>query len=382
MTLSYPPKRTLESDADQVLDTLFTDLENTLEVKNDGQSLAEQRLVSLHQSSFSSTERVSHSGNYSPISSLHENPNFFNSGFPPFREDHASKETFSSPPLWVKHLDKIIFTSSCSLLVGVLFLLQREEQFLGLNLNQLQSPITLSETEVPESSDNSVEFIDYMERALAQIDREQALKAKAEELTPAVTPSVEIPPVSTTPTSPEQTAPSPPPEAPANQQTATAPSSPSPTNQGGQETEISSLPALPPPPPSQSSQSTPSSSSSPEAPSSTNSNSTEETPQESETTTTEETPQESPVANISEDPPLESTAPSSPSRDQTLVGLLELGEHSAALLKVKGVTQRIMIGETVPDSSWTLAEISNNKARFKNGGQEKSMSVGESLINN
>lgn len=379
MTLSYPPKRTLESDADQVLDTLFTDLENTLEVKNDGQSLAEQRLVSLHQSSFSSTERVSHSGNYSQISSLHENPNFFNSNFPPFREDHVSKETFSSPPLWLKHLDKIIFTSSCSLLVGVLFLLQREEQFLGLNLNQLQSPITLSETEVPESADNSVEFIGYMERALAQIDREQALKAQAEELTPAVTPSVEIPPVSTTPTSQEQTAPSPPPEAPANQQTATAPS-PSPTNQGGQEREISSLPALPPPPPSQSSQSTPSRSSPPATPSPTNS--TEETPQDSETTTTEETPQENSAANSSEDPPLETPAPSPPNRNQTLVGLLELGEHSAALLKVEGVTQRIMIGETVPDSNWTLAEISNNKARFKNGGQEKSMYVGESLINN
>ncbi|MFW6316407.1 MAG: hypothetical protein ACOC1Z_04810 [Cyanobacteriota bacterium] len=349
MTLSYPSKRTLESDADQVLDPLFTELEDTLEVENDGQSLVrgEQRLVSLHRNSLSSKGRVSHSWDDSPVS---ENPNFFDSDFPPFNEDNVTEEPFSSPPLWLKHLDKIIFTSSCSLLVWVLFLLQKEEQFLRLNLNQLRPSITLSETDTPESLDNSVEFINYMERALAQIDREQALKAKAQDLTPAVTPSVEIPPVSTKPSpepkSEEQTPSSPPPE----------------TNQGGQETDISSLPALPPPPPSQS------------------------TPTETETPAAEDAQTDPPPTEDSSplevNPPTEETESPPPSRDQTLVGLLELGEHSAALLKVEGVTQRIMIGETVPDSNWTLAEISNNKARFENGGQEKSMYVGESLVNN
>jgi Tfp pilus assembly protein PilP len=61
------------------------------------------------------------------------------------------------------------------------------------------------------------------------------------------------------------------------------------------------------------------------------------------------------------------------------VGLLELGEHSAALLKVNGVTQRIMIGENLPDSNWKLTKISSDKATFQKGSQQKFMSVGESM---
>ena len=46
----------------------------------------------------------------------------------------------------------------------------------------------------------------------------------------------------------------------------------------------------------------------------------------------------------------------------TLEGLLELGDKSAALFKVDGVTRRIDIGESIGSSGWTLVEVSKGEA--------------------
>ena len=380
MTLSHPPKKAVESDIDQMLNSVFTELEDILEIKHYWQSSSEtgKSPIALTKRSPIQTDEF----NYPPVSSVDED-----SGVGIRTSPSPRHYTSAKPPLWLRNLDKIIFASSCSLLLWVLFLLQREQQFLGVTLTQLQSSINLSETETPEPPDNTAEFIGYMERALAEIDRQEALKARAEDLTPAVTPSVEVPPVSTTPKSEEETATAP--SSPSQPQTASSPAS-STNPQGGSETEIASLPALPPPPPpSESEAGTSTTPSQPPSPSAENNPPTESKSETTQTTT--ETEESSPEIerhsrlDLEEEPPLPTTEEStstSPQSDQTLVGLLELGDHSAALVKVKGVTQRIMIGESVPESEWKLAEVSHNKAVFENGNQERAMSVGESLINN
>ncbi|PSO49604.1 MAG: hypothetical protein BRC33_06165 [Cyanobacteria bacterium SW_9_44_58] len=63
-----------------------------------------------------------------------------------------------------------------------------------------------------------------------------------------------------------------------------------------------------------------------------------------------------------------------------MVGLLELEEHSAALLKTEGTTQRVMLGETIPGSNWKLISIANQKATFEQNSQQKSMSVGQTTL--
>jgi hypothetical protein len=63
--------------------------------------------------------------------------------------------------------------------------------------------------------------------------------------------------------------------------------------------------------------------------------------------------------------------------DYTLVGLLELGEKSAALFTVDGTTQRIWLGEKIDNTGWTLEAIANQKAQIRNQQQVRSLSIGE-----
>ncbi len=79
-------------------------------------------------------------------------------------------------------------------------------------------------------------------------------------------------------------------------------------------------------------------------------------------------PQSQPVA------PAVSSAPTSA---HTLVGILELGDRSAALFEVDGVARRIYVGESIGSSGWTLAEIKNQEAVIRKGGDVRSVFVGQ-----
>ncbi|HEY9603529.1 MAG TPA: hypothetical protein V6C85_18075 [Allocoleopsis sp.] len=66
-----------------------------------------------------------------------------------------------------------------------------------------------------------------------------------------------------------------------------------------------------------------------------------------------------------------------PTTGYTLVGLLESGENSAALFDVEGVTQRFKIGEAIGASGWTLVSVANQEAVVRRNGEVRSVYVGQ-----
>ena len=81
------------------------------------------------------------------------------------------------------------------------------------------------------------------------------------------------------------------------------------------------------------------------------------------------------VATAPSPPPLP-MQPLQPST-HTLVGVLELGDRSAALFDIDGVTRRIKIGEAIGASGWMLADISNQEAIVRRNGEVRSIYVGQ-----
>jgi hypothetical protein len=74
---------------------------------------------------------------------------------------------------------------------------------------------------------------------------------------------------------------------------------------------------------------------------------------------------------------LPTTTPALPSH--TLKGLLELGNKSAALFQVEGVTRHINIGESIGSSGWTLVDVSNDEAIVRRNGEVRSIYAGQKL---
>jgi hypothetical protein len=74
-----------------------------------------------------------------------------------------------------------------------------------------------------------------------------------------------------------------------------------------------------------------------------------------------------------------SVAPVAPAPIHTLEGLLELGNKSAALFKVDGVTRRVDIGEGIGSSGWTLVDVSNAKAVVRRNGEVRSIFAGQTF---
>ena len=70
---------------------------------------------------------------------------------------------------------------------------------------------------------------------------------------------------------------------------------------------------------------------------------------------------------------------SSPVLKKTLVGVMELGDRSAALVEIAGVVQRFRIGESISASGWTLVEISKNQAVIRRNGEVRSLFIGQAF---
>jgi len=60
-----------------------------------------------------------------------------------------------------------------------------------------------------------------------------------------------------------------------------------------------------------------------------------------------------------------------------LIGVLELGDRSAALFEISGTPQRIQIGESIGGSGWTLVSIKNQEAIVRRNGEVRSIYVGQ-----
>ncbi|NES93869.1 MAG: hypothetical protein F6K32_01205 [Desertifilum sp. SIO1I2] len=68
--------------------------------------------------------------------------------------------------------------------------------------------------------------------------------------------------------------------------------------------------------------------------------------------------------------------PPIPEQVHTLVGVLELGDRSAALFEVEGATRRVGIGEQI-GNGWTIVEIANQEAVIRRNGEVRSVYVGQ-----
>ncbi|NJL40437.1 MAG: hypothetical protein HC899_29625 [Leptolyngbyaceae cyanobacterium SM1_4_3] len=85
-----------------------------------------------------------------------------------------------------------------------------------------------------------------------------------------------------------------------------------------------------------------------------------------------------PNAPATSAPAAVATAPNiAPTLNYTLVGLLELGDRSAALFEVNGTPQRIYVGEGIGSSGWTLVSVQNEEALIRRNGEVRSVYVGQ-----
>ena len=66
-----------------------------------------------------------------------------------------------------------------------------------------------------------------------------------------------------------------------------------------------------------------------------------------------------------------------PTSSHVLEGLLELGEQSAAIFKVNGVSRRIQKGESIGASGWKLVEVANGEAIIRRNGEVRSIFAGQ-----
>lgn len=62
-----------------------------------------------------------------------------------------------------------------------------------------------------------------------------------------------------------------------------------------------------------------------------------------------------------------------------LLGVMDLGEKSAALFKIQGITRRIHKGESIGSSGWTLVDISNNEIVVRRNGEVRSIQTGQKI---
>lgn len=71
--------------------------------------------------------------------------------------------------------------------------------------------------------------------------------------------------------------------------------------------------------------------------------------------------------------------PAAPAPQRTLTALLEMGDRSAALFELNGVTQRVYLGESIGSSGWTLVEVSQDRAVIRKNGEVRTISVGQKI---
>lgn len=63
----------------------------------------------------------------------------------------------------------------------------------------------------------------------------------------------------------------------------------------------------------------------------------------------------------------------------SLVGILELGDRSAALFQINGVTRRVNLGESIGSVGWMLVDVSNKEAIIRRNGEVRSIYIGQTF---
>lgn len=83
------------------------------------------------------------------------------------------------------------------------------------------------------------------------------------------------------------------------------------------------------------------------------------------------------VAPAAPTPAASAPAAAAPAPIHTMVGILELGDRSAALFEINGVSQRVYIGERIGNSGWSLVSVSNQEAVIRRNGEVRSIFIGQ-----
>lgn len=68
-----------------------------------------------------------------------------------------------------------------------------------------------------------------------------------------------------------------------------------------------------------------------------------------------------------------------PKIEHTLIGILELGQNSAALVEVQGKTRRFFVGEEINAQGLILESVGSQRASISDNGQVRSVAVGETF---
>lgn len=230
-----------------------------------------------------------------------------------------------------QHRDKVLFAVASVYFVGAVVWLVSRDRLPFLGVSQASIPETES-----SSSPAQTQFIAYLQRSLATIDRQAALKQSA--TTPSSKPVAMQAP--STPNPPQNT--------PQIIERVYIPIYP----QNQSANSANPIPNSPlPPPPLNLAPPTPL-----------------ETPQLS--TVPVLTPEAAPLPQVA---PQVAAAPSG----STLVGLLESGDRSAALVNLDGITKRIQLGEPIGTSGWNLVGVQNQQAIVYRNGMTRSIDVGQ-----
>lgn len=66
-----------------------------------------------------------------------------------------------------------------------------------------------------------------------------------------------------------------------------------------------------------------------------------------------------------------------PATVHKLVGILELGDRSAALFEIDGTPQRVYLGERIGGSGWSLVSVSNEEAVIRRNGEVRSIYISQ-----
>ncbi len=219
------------------------------------------------------------------------------------------------PQAKANYLGKILFIFACGYLTFVLWWLFDSQSGRLLALLTGKKQIFISQSDA--------EFIDYAERSLAAIDRKLQASKTQENDDPSESQVVYVPVYSPAPPTPKA------PQLPDISPTPAPPPLP----------DVAKIPTPPP--------------------------LLEPTP----------LPQASPPAETS----VVATSVSKPAIKHTLIGILELGDKSAALFNINGMTKRIWLGEEINNSGWILESVDQQRAKINYQGKIRSLSVGETF---
>ncbi len=337
------PTQSVETDADRLMDDLFSDIDRIL----DGGSRLPSEPIHPDYIALKSVVVppiiMPPSANESALIAQNNlDPANGGNNFPPRYtiKNYLGKDLQEKG--WGTYLDKILFILACLSLVGVVgwLIYQKKIPLPFLAQNNPQSVANNSTEISPEDQ----QFIAYMLRSLEVIDSETVnLPSPTPTTIPNIPSNLNIPPI-------------------ANPSNSNQPQTvieriyiPYPSDQNPQNNNNSSTLPAPAPP------ALPTPKTSIPAP------------------PTAVTPTPLPLPTPQNNPSLEFNVPPPPlpGVSHTLVGLLESGDNSAALFDINGSTQRVKVGEQIGTSGWALVSVASQQAVIRRNGEVRSIYVGQ-----